>query len=135
MKIETFLFVGWSQCTRFVRGSERWAQSIITPRGPLGRNFGETGESWRENWTFLSFLIIPAEGTRSYEVPRHPECGDSSEVFTLQRNQTRQHQRRGHCRRQPQAYTRPHMDHHPSLPGRRLSSHPQQTPLTPPHFV
>ena len=90
---------------------------------------------WRENWIFLLFLIIPAEGTRSYEVPRHPECGDSSEVFTLQRNQTRQHQRRGHCRRQPQAYTRPHMDHHPSLPGRRLSSHPQQTPLTPPHFV
>ena len=37
----------------------------------------------------------------------------------VQGDQAGQHQGGGHCGRQPQAHTRPHLDNHPPLPGRR----------------
>ena len=69
----------------------------------------------------ITYIIFLAARAGSDAVPRDPERGDCPPLPALQGDQARQHPRRGHCGREPQAHPRPHLDHHPTLPGRNAS--------------
>lgn len=55
-------------------------------------------------------------------LPYVAECSNGARLFALQENQTGQHSRRGHRRRQSEADARPDLDHHSALPGKSFKS-------------
>ena len=67
-------------------------------------------------------IFFAATRTRTNAFPCNPKCGNSAAFFALQRNQTGQYSRRRYSRRQSKTHTRPHMDDHPSLPGKEFQT-------------
>ena len=96
------------------------AQAVPAIYRELSKPLNSKLNSKPRQFMFDLFYLFAAAGARSDAVPRNSERGDRAEVPEVQGDQVGQYPRRGHRRRKPQAHPRPHLDHHPPLPGRRL---------------